>query len=137
MRTTRRTLFLPLTAVLLSAFVLTAADKKSRCKKSADETTPQMDATRQIQHTLNRFAFGPRPGDMERVRAQGLDRWFEDQLHPDKIDDAPLEARLAPFRTLRMSTHEMVENFPPPQVVTTLQAGRVSLPSDPGKHASY
>ncbi len=125
-------------AVLLSAFVLMAADKKSRSKKTADNTPQtQMDATRQIQHALNRFTFGPRPGDLERVRAQGLDQWFEDQLHPDKIEDTALEARLAPFRTLRMSTHEMVENFPPPQVVKALQAGRVSLPSDPARRAIY
>lgn len=126
-------------AVLLSAFVLMAADKKSRSKKTADDTTPQaqMDATKQIQHALNRFTFGPRPGDIERVRAQGLDQWFENQLHPDRIDDAGLEARLAPFRTLHMSTREMVENFPPPQVVKALQTGRVSLPSDPGKRAIY
>lgn len=138
MRTTRRTLFLAMAAVLLSAFVLMAADKKSRSKKTADNTPQtQMDATRQIQHALNRFTFGPRPGDLERVRAQGLDQWFEDQLHPDKIEDTALEARLAPFRTLRMSTHEMVENFPPPQVVKALQAGRVSLPSDPARRAIY
>src|SRR5947209_20456137 len=36
-----------------------------------------------------------------------------------------------------MSTSEMVENFPPPQVVRALENGRMSLPSDPGKRAIY
>ncbi len=50
---------------------------------------------------------------------------------------APLEARLAPFRTLKMSTKEMVENFPPPQVLKAIENGRMSMPSDPGKRAVY
>jgi hypothetical protein len=41
----------------------------------------------------------------------GLDKWFDEQLRPEKIDDSAVEARLAPFRTLNMSTKEMVENF--------------------------
>src|SRR5437763_2932676 len=36
-----------------------------------------------------------------------------------------------------MSTSEMVENFPPPQVVRALENGRMSLPADPGKRAIY
>ncbi|HBL30606.1 MAG TPA: DUF1800 domain-containing protein [Acidobacteria bacterium] len=31
-------------------------------------------------HLLNRFAYGPRPGDVDRVLATGLERWFEQQL---------------------------------------------------------
>jgi len=42
----------------------------------------------------------------------GLDNWFEQQLHPEKISDDALEARLAPLRTIRMSPKEMVQNFP-------------------------
>ncbi|MBW8863119.1 MAG: DUF1800 domain-containing protein, partial [Acidobacteria bacterium] len=34
---------------------------------------PPTDAA--IAHLLNRIAFGPRPGDVERVRAMGIDRY--------------------------------------------------------------
>ncbi|HEY6967780.1 MAG TPA: DUF1800 domain-containing protein [Candidatus Angelobacter sp.] len=133
MPTSRRAvLLLLLIATLISAVVLFAADQKS--KKTA---LAQMDENRKILHALNRFTFGPRPGDVEKVRAMGLDQWFEQQLHPDKIDDGALQARLAPFRTLNMSTKEMVENFPPPQVVRQIERGRGSLPSDPAKRAIY
>ncbi len=47
-----------------------------------------MDDDKKIVHALNRFTFGVRPGDVERVRAMGLDKWFDEQLHPDKIDDS-------------------------------------------------
>lgn len=139
MRATRKLFILVVIAVLASAFALLGADKQSKSKsKQAQIAGPaQMDENKKILHALNRLTFGPRPGDVEKVSAQGLDKWFEQQLHPDKIDNSQLEARLAPFRTLKMSTNEMVENFPPPQVVRALENGRMSLPSDPGKRAIY
>jgi len=33
------------------------------------------------------------------------------ELHPDRIDDSALDARLAPFRTLGMDTNEIVGEF--------------------------
>lgn len=133
MRTSRKALvLLAVTTILISAAVLLAADKKSK------KTTPaQMDEDKKILHTLNRFTFGPRPGDVEAVRAMGLDKWFELQLHPEKIDDSSMEARLTPFLTLKMSTREMMENFPDNQMVRMLENGRGSLPSDPAKRAIY
>jgi len=53
-----------------------------------------------IVHALNRLGFGPRPGDLERVRAQGLGAWIEEQLHPEKLDDSALEASLKSFPLL-------------------------------------
>ena len=96
-----------------------------------------MDEQKRALHALNRLAFGPRPGDVERVAAMGVDQWIDQQLHPDKIDDRSLDARLAPFRTLRMDTREMVENFPPPQVIKAIAEGRQSMPSDSARHAVY
>ena len=138
MRATRKLFILLVIATLISAVAMLAADKKSKSKKNSPETGPaQMNEDKKVLHSLNRFTFGPRPGDLETIRAEGLDKWFEEQLHPDKINDSQLEAKLAPFRTLKMSTSEMVENFPPPQVVRALENGRMSLPSDPGKRAIY
>ena len=122
----------------LSAVLVVAGDKKSKSKnQTADPAIAQMDDDKRILHALNRFTFGVRPGDVERVRAMGLDKWFDQQLHPERIDDSALEARLAPFRTLKMSTREMVENFPPPQVLRQVENGRMSMPSDPVKRAVY
>ena len=103
-----------------------------------DKTKPaQMPADKQIIHALNRFTFGVRPGDVERVRTMGLDKWFDEQLHPDKINDNALEARLAPLRTIRMSSRQMVENFPPGQVLKAVENGRRSMPHDPAERAIY
>ncbi len=97
----------------------------------------QMDAHKRAVHALNRLAFGPRPGDLERVTQMGVDKWIELQLHPDKIDDAALEARLDSFPTLRMGTKEIVENFPPEQLIKQIADGKASLPRDPTKRAVY
>jgi uncharacterized protein (DUF1800 family) len=126
--------------VLISTAVLFAGDKKSNAKRanSTSSATPvQMDDHKRIVHALNRFTFGVRPSDVEHVRAEGLDKWFDEQLHPEKIDDGALESRLEPFRTLKMSTREMVENFPPPQVLKAIENGRMSMPHDPAKKAVY
>src|SRR6185312_9610035 len=126
--------------VLISTALLFAGDKKSKAKHPdpASSAAPtQMEDNKRIVHALNRFTFGTRPADIEKVQAEGLDKWFDEQLHPEKIDDGALESRLAPFRTLKMSTKEMVENFPPPQVLKAIENGRMSMPHDPAKKAVY
>jgi len=123
-------------AALLVAGGLTTQFALGRKKdKPAAET--QMDAQKRTVHALNRLTFGPRPGDVERVAQMGVDKWIELELHPEKIDDSALDARLAPFRTLRMGTKEIVENFPPEQVIKQIADGKAALPRDPTQRAVY
>jgi uncharacterized protein (DUF1800 family) len=117
----------------LSTSWLVAGDKKR--KGSAAEN--QMDEHQRAIHALNRLTFGPRPGDVDRVTAMGVDKWIDQQLNPNKIDDSALDARLAQFRTLRMQPREMLANFPPPQVLKQVAEGKMALPSDPEKRAIY
>src|ERR1700716_2937444 len=136
----RKQLILLGLVVLISTAALFAGDKKSRSKHSDSSITlvvAPMEDNKRVVHALNRFTFGVRPSDIERVQAEGLDNWFDEQLHPEKIDDGAVESRLAPFRTLKMSTKEMVENFPPPQVLKAIENGRMSMPHDPSKKAVY
>ena len=66
---------------------------------------------RTITHVLNRLGYGPRPGDVDRIRAMGLAAYIEQQLHPDRIEDAALEARLASFETLNLSAAELASGY--------------------------
>jgi uncharacterized protein (DUF1800 family) len=68
-----------------------------------------------ILHALNRLGYGPRPGDVERVRQMGLAKWIDQQLNPNSIDDKALAARLENFPTLTMSTSRLLEEYPPPK----------------------
>jgi uncharacterized protein (DUF1800 family) len=67
-------------------------------------------------HVLNRLAFGPRPGDIERVREMGVERYIQQQLHPDSIPIPPaLGAQLAALDTLRMTPVELFLTYRPNQ----------------------
>jgi uncharacterized protein (DUF1800 family) len=67
-------------------------------------------------HVLNRLAFGPRPGDVERVKALGIDKYIEQQLHPERIPNTGLEARLARLSTIAMSSREIAERYQLPAI---------------------
>ncbi len=67
-----------------------------------------------ILHLLNRLGFGPRPGDIEKVTAMGLEAYIEQQLHPQEIPDPALEKRLSAFKTLTMTPQELAELYPNP-----------------------
>ncbi len=122
--------------VLLGVLALCATFSYAARKKKAAEAAGMDDQQRAL-HALNRLTFGPRPGDLQRVMAVGVDKWIEQQLHPDKIDDSALEARLVPLRTLKMDTRAMLEHFPPPQVVKAVENGKMNLPSNPEQRAIY
>src|SRR4029079_10872964 len=64
-----------------------------------------------ITHVLNRLGYGPRPGDVERVQAMGLEKYIDEQLQPERIDKATPDARLAEFTTLSMSTRDLAEKY--------------------------
>src|SRR5690349_12647412 len=51
-------------------------------------------------HALNRLAYGPRPGDVDRVAALGVMSWIDAQLHPDRIPDPEVERRESAFPIL-------------------------------------
>src|SRR6476469_5322343 len=69
-----------------------------------------------ITHPLNRIAFGPRPGDVERVRAMGVERYVDEQLHPERIADTALTGRLAGLATVRLSQRDIVNTYELPQI---------------------
>ncbi|MEO6210201.1 MAG: DUF1800 domain-containing protein [Gemmatimonadaceae bacterium] len=71
-------------------------------------------ADQQVRQSLNRVAFGARPGDAERVRTMGVDKWIERQLSPQKIDDKPTEQFVARFPVLSMSTADLFASYPRP-----------------------
>src|SRR5262245_33131328 len=85
---------------LAAAGVLSLYSGSLSAQKSAP-SLPKADAWSAM-HVLNRIGFGPRPGDLERVQKMGLAAYIEQQLHPEKIDNAQLETRLAAFTTLHM-----------------------------------
>ena len=120
MRHTARRMALALAALIAMA-----------CSSARPETSPlpiasssgavttqgerEQTADEQVKQALNRVAFGARPGEPERVRALGVDRWIELQLSPQKIDDRATEQFVARFPVLAKSPSELLAEYPQPQ----------------------
>jgi uncharacterized protein (DUF1800 family) len=110
--------------ILLSQSIVSLADnaKDSKPRKLTEE--------QRIVHVLNRLGFGARPGDVERVKAMGVENYINQQLNPEKISDSAAENRIKDLQVLNMSTAELYEKFPQPgQLLRQLQA-RGALTAD-------
>ncbi len=95
-----------------------------------------LDAEAAAAHLLDRFAFGPRPGDVEAVVALGHEAWLDQQLRG--IDDPVLDARLAKLPSVDMPLPRMISRYPADAVVRRMmERDGVALPSvdDPGMTA--
>src|ERR1700728_3835238 len=126
------TTFLALSVVALLAALLAIAVPNASAGKHDSTASPAPEQTaidakfkghlpiteltedQAILHALNRLGYGPRPGDVERVRKTGLEKWIDEQLHPESIDDAALEQRLAKYPTLNQSASKLLSEYPPP-----------------------
>ena len=63
-------------------------------------------------HVVNRLSFGPAPGDVSHVMDVGVDRYIDEQLHPERIDIPPaLSQRLSGMEMLSYSQRELVQRF--------------------------
>jgi uncharacterized protein (DUF1800 family) len=102
-------------ASAIAAISAAAKDKKQKDPALKGLPITELDADEAILHALNRLAYGPRPGDIERVRQMGLAKWIEQQLNPNSLDDKAVEARIADYPTLRMSTASLIEQYPQPK----------------------
>ena len=101
----------------------------------AGQEVREQTADEQVKQALNRLGFGARPGDAERVRAMGVDRWIAMQLSPATIDDRATEQFVSRFPVLAMSPEKLLEEFPPQQqrtrrlsrqLITALQTAKVA-----------
>jgi uncharacterized protein (DUF1800 family) len=103
---------------LPAAAAANSADKTKKIKLDpALKGLPitELTADEAVRHALNRLAYGPRPGDVERVKQMGLAKWIDQQLNPNSIDDHALQARLENYPTLAMSTTRLIEDYPQPK----------------------
>jgi uncharacterized protein (DUF1800 family) len=76
-----------------SAGPLVPQSSAALAEAPAAETPPAIEVI-----ALNRMAYGPRPGDLERVQSIGLQAYVDEQLSPNDADDATCTARLAAAR---------------------------------------
>ncbi len=64
-------------------------------------------------HFLNRTSFGPTFESVQRVQRLGARAYLDEQLEPEKIPDPVAEEKTAGLKTMRLSTRELFELYPP------------------------
>ena len=73
------------------------------CWEPAVIAAPLTDPVARAQHAVDRLSFGPRPGDLERVMAQGVEAYIQEQLEPETQPlPLSLERQLERFKTLKL-----------------------------------
>ena len=117
---------------LAPLLALLAAAACSRAPSRLSPPVPERDAPglrtqtadQQATHVLSRLSFGARPGDVARVRAMGVDRWIDEQLHPERLDDSRAEAWLGRFEVLQKSSAELEGEYQNPGALQQRLAAR-------------
>lgn len=80
-----------------------------------------------ILHVLNRLGFGARDGDIEKVKAVGLNKYIEQQLNPSSISDEIAETKVKNLDVLKMSNEELFAKYPNGAAVLQLVAQKNGL----------
>src|SRR5687767_10932925 len=118
--------FLSILALLSGTFALNSAAAQTKSQSSA----AKLSEDQRILHVLNRLGYGARPGDVERVKAMGIEKYIAQQLEPGNIDDRVAIAKVQNLESLQMTTAELYEKYPQPgQLLRQLQRTG-DLPSD-------
>lgn len=94
-------------AILLSSFIRANESPKITFPFQKAGLTPQQAAA----HLLNRFTYGAKEGDVDRVVKMGLEKWFSEQLEGNSTD-VSLNEMLSKFDAINLTNTE-VENIYP------------------------
>ncbi len=93
--------FLPLDPVSVSASQVPVAEAPTSSVTELEKAA----------HALNRLGYGPRPGEIERVAAGGVEAWMRAQLAPAALPDPVADAELAKLDRLRLPSSELVAAY--------------------------
>ncbi len=77
-----------------------------------------------ILHVLNRLGFGARPGDVEKVKKIGLQKYVDQQINSASIDDSVAENRVTNLDIFDMTTAELFAKYPNPGALLQQLEGR-------------
>ncbi len=97
--------------VVLATALTVGVSTQTRTPTPVPPVSPVPNDEASVRHALNRMAYGPKPGDVDRVRAIGLERYIDQQLNPDRVADTAVETRLQLFSTLTMSSQELANKY--------------------------
>src|SRR3954471_17152073 len=98
---------------------------------STPSAVPSSPDDKTIVHVLNRLGFGAMPGDVERVRRVGLEKYIDQQLRPETIADQSMSARLTGLDTLNLNSRQLAQDYFIPAQVDKRRAKQQSAAQPP------
>jgi uncharacterized protein (DUF1800 family) len=100
-------------AILVTAPVSVSAQARKTQAKAAivRSDVRELPADQQIIQALNRLTFGAKPGEALEIRAIGLDKWIDQQLHPEKIDDSAMDQFVARYSALNQNQNSLLQQY--------------------------
>src|SRR5256886_2098713 len=112
----RITKLVAMSAALLSVAPIGASAQRSGTKAPAKTVIARSDvrelpADQQIIQALSRLTFGAKPGDVQKVRAIGLDDWIDQQLQPNKIYDDAMNAFVSRYAALNQNQNDLLRQY--------------------------
>ncbi|HEY0307144.1 MAG TPA: DUF1800 domain-containing protein [Acidobacteriaceae bacterium] len=132
-----RALTATILCLLMAGQPMLYAAPKPPARVTAPDPAGTLQGDDRILHALNRFTYGPRPGDVDAVKKMGLDRWFAQQLNPGSIDNSDLQARMAQYPAMQLNEEQLMMRFPSRQMIRAITNGLQPMPKDPVEHAIY
>jgi uncharacterized protein (DUF1800 family) len=92
----------------------TAAAPTSATAAAKSAAGSSSTSTQRILHLVNRLSFGPKPGDIEAVRAMGVESYIQQQLNPESIKEADsVSSFVHNSDALRLSAPELFQDYGP------------------------
>ncbi|PWT87736.1 MAG: hypothetical protein C5B55_14310 [Blastocatellia bacterium] len=110
----------------VQSFIPSILGQGSRLPKKVKGT--KLSEDRRVAHVLARLTFGARPGDFERVKSIGVDKFIAEQLAWETIDDTSLASRLK-LPTLGLAQPVLIEQYTPPKPTATPSPTPVATPA--------
>src|SRR3954469_11547873 len=96
---------------LLSLVPVGAKAQRISQTQTTSSDVRELPADQQIIQALSRLTFGARPGDIQKVRSIGLDKWIDQQLHPDKINDDAMNAFVSRYAALNQNQSDLLAQY--------------------------
>jgi uncharacterized protein (DUF1800 family) len=104
----RYLILLAFLAAVASTAAFTDATSRSRSMPYRDAGLTEREAAA---HLLDRFTFGPRPGQIDQVVEIGLEKWFDRQLESTQSSET-LDRKLDNLETLGLTNEQILQSYP-------------------------
>ena len=130
-------LCLPLAGMAQQADGAMQSPRPARILQTQPADSSPLKGDERLLQVLNRFTYGPRPGDLEKIRAMGVQAWFNQQLMPATIDDSALEAKLAKYPAMKLPMPELLARYPNQQMIRKVMSGQEERPDGEAEKAIY